>query len=121
MINRLYRSAEGYAMQMKFTKRQKVEEPYWLLGGYVQAGYFGTRKLQPVIRYDYMDRNSTREKGSINMPAVGLNWYAYRSNLKLQAMYQYTGRWGHADQDSRDRDDLGLAMHCAVVMMQFSF
>ena len=55
------------------------------------------------------------------MPAVGLNWYAYRSNLKLQAMYQYTGRWGHADQDSRDRDDLGLAMHCAVVMMQFSF
>ena len=121
LINRLYLSAEAYAMQMKFTKRQKVEEPYWFLGGYVQAGYFVTRKLQPVVRYDYMDRNSTREKGSINMPAVGLNWYAYRSNLKLQAMYQYTGRWGHADQDSRDRDDLGLAMHCAVVMMQFSF
>ena len=119
--NRLYLNAEAYLMHMEFTKRQRVKDPYTFWGGYVQAGYFVSRKLQPVLRYDFMDRNSTREKGFLNMPAVGLNWFAYKSNLKLQAMYQYTGRWGHADQDSRDRDDLGMAMHCAVVMMQFSF
>ncbi len=122
LLNRWYFNAEGYWMRMKFTARQRnVREPYDFLGGYAQAGYFVTRKLQPALRYDFMDRNSTSEKGSINMPAVGLNWYALRSNLKLQAMYQYTGRWGHGDQEARDRDDLGLAQHAVTVMMQFSF
>ncbi len=119
--NRLYLAAEAYAMQMKFTQRQQIAQPYWFWGGYVEAGYFVTPKLQPAVRYDFMDRNSTSEKGFLDMPAVGLNWYAYRSNLKLQAMYQYTGRWGHANQDSRDRDDLGLPMHAVTVMLQFSF
>ncbi|MDR2690819.1 MAG: porin, partial [Dysgonamonadaceae bacterium] len=42
-------------------------------------------------------------------------------NLKLQAMYQYLGKWGHKDQLARDNDDLGLAQHTAQVMLQFSF
>jgi len=120
--NRWYLSAESYLLRMKFTKRQRnVREPYLFWGAYAQAGYFVTKKLQPVVRYDFMDRNSTSEAGFLNMPAVGLNWYALRSNLKLQVMYQYTGRWGHADQDSRDSDDLGMAMHGVTAMMQFSF
>ncbi len=122
LCNRWYVGAEAYWMNMKFTARQRnVNEPYNFLGAYAQVGYFVTRKLQPALRYDFMDRNSISEAGSINMPAVGLNWYALRSNLKLQAMYQYTGRWGHDNQDARDRDDLGLAQHGVTVMMQFSF
>ncbi len=119
---RLYIGAEAYWMQMRYTARQRnIREPYNFPGGYVQAGYFVTKTLQAALRYDYMDRNSTSEQGSVNMPAAGLNWYALRSNLKLQAMYQYTGRWGHHDQEARDRDDLGLAQHAVTVMMQFSF
>lgn len=55
------------------------------------------------------------------MPAVGLNYYIMGYNLKLQAMYQFLGRWGHATQDARELDDLGLAQHTAMVMLQFSF
>ncbi len=122
LLNRWYFGAEAYWMNMKYTARQRnIIEPYNFIGGYAQVGYFVTKKLQPAIRYDVMDRNSTNEAGTINMPAVGLNWYALRSNLKLQAMYQYTGRWGHDDQEARDRDDLGLAMNAVTVMMQFSF
>jgi hypothetical protein len=68
-----------------------------------------------------MDRNSLSEKGLLNLPSVGLNYYIFGYNLKLQAMYQYLGRWGHENQDARDLDDLGLAEHSAVVMLQFSF
>ena len=59
--------------------------------------------------------------GFLNMPAVGLNYYIMGYNLKLQAMYQFLGRWGHATQDARELDDLGLAQHSATVMLQFSF
>ncbi|MBQ1969848.1 MAG: porin, partial [Paludibacteraceae bacterium] len=41
--------------------------------------------------------------------------------LKLQAMYQYMGRWGHETQLDRDNDDLGLATHSAMVSLQYSF
>ena len=119
--NRFYLGAEAYLLNMNFTERQRVDRDYLFWGAYVQAGYFVSRKLQPVVRFDVMDRNSTSEKGMLNMPSAGLNWYAFRSNLKLQAMYQYMGRTGHANQDSRDRDDLGMAMHSAVVMLQFTF
>ena len=68
-----------------------------------------------------MDRNSTETDGFLNMPAVGLNYYIMGYNLKLQAMYQFLGRWGHATQDARELDDLGLAQHTAMVMLQFSF
>ena len=119
--NRWYFGAEVYYMNMDFTERQRNAGAYSFWGGYIQSGYFVSPKLQPVIRFDVMDRNSVDEDGILNFPAVGLNWYAFKSNLKLQSMYQYTGRYNHLTQDARDRDDLGLSMHSVVVMMQFSF
>ena len=119
--NRLYLSAEAYFLNSDFVERQRSGAYYNYIGGYVQAGYFVSKKLQPAVRWDFLDRNSLGMDGFLNMPAVGLNYYIMGYNLKLQAMYQFLGRWGHATQDARELDDLGLAQHGAVVMMQFSF
>ncbi|MDR2037279.1 MAG: OprO/OprP family phosphate-selective porin [Bacteroidales bacterium] len=121
LYHRWYFSAEAYYMNMKFTKLQKSSHTYNFLGGYVQGGYFLTKKIQAALRYDFYDRNSLEEDGLLNMPSVGLNYYLFGYNLKLQAMYQYVGRWGHANQLQRDNDDLGLAQHAATMMLQFSF
>ena len=80
-----------------------------------------TRKLQPALRWDFMDRNSTETDGFLNMPAVGMNYFFKGCNLKLQAMYQYTARWGHDTQLDRDNDNLGLATHSATVLLQYTF
>ncbi|MDR1864764.1 MAG: OprO/OprP family phosphate-selective porin [Bacteroidales bacterium] len=121
LINRWYLSAEAYYMHMKFTRLQKSSAQYHFLGGYVQGGYFLTEKLQAALRYDLFNRNSLKTDGFINLPALGCNYYLFGYNLKLQAMYQYMGRWGHATQLERDNDDLGMALHAATVMLQFSF
>ena len=55
------------------------------------------------------------------MPAAGINYYFFNSNLKLQVMYQYLGRTGHATQKDRDNDGLGLARHSATAMLQYTF
>lgn len=119
--NRWYFGAEFYMMRVGFTKRQKIENKYNYFGGYAQAGYFITPKLQGALRYDIFERNSTSKGGLLNMPAVGLNYFFDSINLKLQAMYQYTGRTGHARQMDRDEDNLGLATSSAIVMAQFTF
>lgn len=79
-------------MHVGFTKRQKIGESFDYLGGYVQAGYFVTDRLQPALRYDFFDRNGLDKGGLLNMPAVGLNYYFKGVNLKLQGMYRYMGR-----------------------------
>lgn len=119
--NRLYLAAEAYYMRVGFTKRQKIDESYNYLGGYVQAGYFITDRLQGALRYDLLDRNGLDRGGLLNMPAVGVNYFFKGTGLKLQAMYQYMGRTGHATQLDRDNDDLGLAMHSATVQLQYTF
>lgn len=119
--NRWYFGLEAYMMHVGFTKRQKIDTSYTYYGGYAQVGYFITRKLRGALRYDIFERNSTSKGGMLNMPAVGLNYYFDSINLKLQAMYQYTGRTGHARQMDRDEDNLGLATSSAVVMAQFTF
>ena len=121
---RLYVAGEFYFMNIDFTKRQKITDNYHYLGGYVQAGYFVTRHLQPTIRYDFFDRNgvgSTGTDGLLNAPAVGLNYFIPSCNLKLSGMYEFVGRWGHARQLDRDIDDLGISTHKAVVMLPYSF
>ena len=59
--------------------------------------------------------------GLLNMPAIGVNYFFFNSNLKLQVMYQYLGRTGHASQTDRDDDALGLARHHATAMLQYTF
>ncbi len=93
--NRLYLGAEIYYMNVGFTKRQKINESYNYLGGYVQGGYFVTNKLQATARYDFFNRNGLDTNGFLNMPAVGFNYFFTGCNLKLQAMYQFIGRTGH--------------------------
>lgn len=119
--NRWYFGAEFYYMHVGFTRRQKIDTSFDYFGGYLQAGYFITRHLQGALRYDIMERNSTGKGGMLNMPAIGANYFFDKINLKLQAMYQYTGRTGHARQMDRDEDNLGLATSSAVVMAQFTF
>lgn len=119
--NRFYFAAEGYWLNMKFTKRQMISDAYNFWGAYAQAGYFITDKLQGALRYDFMDRNGTDMDGFLNLPAVGVNYYFFGSNLKLQAMYQYMGRSGHNNQYDRDDDGLGVPVHYANVMLQYTF
>ena len=119
--HRLYLAAEAYWMHVGFTKRQKIGESYNFVGGYVQGGYFVAPRIQAAVRYDFLNRNGTGKDGFLNMPAVGVNYFFKDCNLKLQAMYQYTGRSGHDTQLDRDNDNLGLATHSATVQLQYSF
>ena len=119
--NRLYLAGEMYYMHVGFTDRQKISEDFNYLGGYVQGGYFVTPRLQAAVRYDFFNRNGMDEDGLLNMPAVGMNYFFKGCNLKLQAMYQYIGRTGHATELDRDNDDLGLAMHSGTILLQYTF
>lgn len=118
---KLYLGAEMYYMHVGFTKRQKIDQGYHYLGGYVQGGYFVTSRLQATARYDFFNRNGMDTNGFMNMPAVGVNYFFKGCNLKLQAMYQFVGRWGHDTQLDRDNDDLGIATHNATVILQYTF
>ena len=119
--NKLYLAAEAYYMNVGFTKRQKIDDVYHYLGGYVQGGYFVAPRVQVAARYDFFNRNGLDTKGFLNMPAVGMNYFFKGCNLKLQAMYQFIGRTGHETQLDRDNDDLGIATHSATVLLQYSF
>ena len=119
--NKLYLGGEFYYMHVGFTERQKIDEGFDYIGGYVQGGYFVAPRTQLALRYDFMNRNGLDTNGSINIPAVGVNYFFRGTGLKLQAMYQYTGRTGHDTQLDRDNDDLGLAVHSAKVMLQYTF
>ncbi|MCR5313725.1 MAG: OprO/OprP family phosphate-selective porin [Bacteroidaceae bacterium] len=119
--NRWYVGGEFYWMHVGFTERQKIDETFNYKGGYIQAGYFCTPQLQVAARYDFLDRNGDNTDGFLNMPAVGCNYFIKDTGLKLSAMYQFIGRTGHENQIDRDNDDLGLAKHSAVVMLQYAF
>ena len=121
LLNRWYLGAEAYWMHVGFTKRQKIDDTlnYW--GAYAQLGYFVIPTVQLGLRYDFMDRNGSSKDGFLNMPAVVCNYYIPKVHLKLSAMYQFTGRYGHETQLDRDNDDLGISTHHASLQVQFSF
>ena len=121
LYNRWYLGAETYWMHVGFTKRQKIDDKFNYWGTYAQLGYFVTPTVQLGVRYDFMDRNGTTKDGFLNMPAVVCNYYIPKVHLKLSAMYQFTGRYGHDAQLDRDNDDLGISTHHASVQLQFSF
>lgn len=121
LYKRLYASAEAYMYNMDFTERQQISPDYRFWGAYCQGGYFVTNKLQPAFRFDIFDRNSTKTDGYLYMPAVGANYFLFGYNLKVQAMYQWLKKTGHANTFSADDDDNGMPEHSAQVMLQFSF
>lgn len=114
-------AAECYYMNVSFTHRQKINESYNFWGAYGQIGYFVAQNWQLGARYDWMDRNGNQKDGSINLPSVVCNYFVPKTNIKISAMYQYMGRWGHDTQLDRDLDDLGLATHQACIMLQYAF
>lgn len=119
--NRWYIGAEAYYMNIGFTNRQKIDESYNYWGGYAQVGYFVAPRVQLGARYDFFDRNGSGKDGILNMPAVSVNYFIPKTNIKLSAMYQYIGRTGHETQLDRDMDDLGISTHTAQVMLQYAF
>ncbi|MCQ2608369.1 MAG: OprO/OprP family phosphate-selective porin [Bacteroidales bacterium] len=121
LYHKLYVAAECYFMNVGFTKRQKIDESYKFMGGYAQIGYFLTNQLQAAARFELYERNGITTGGLLNMPAIGCNYFIPNCNLKLQTMYQYTGRTGHETQIDRDNDDLGMSVHSATVMLQYTF
>ena len=80
---------------------------------------YATEKGMNVVVV-YMTNGTTKD-GFLNMPAVVCNYYVPKVHLKLSAMYQYTGRYGHKTQLDRDNDDLGISTHYGSVQLQFSF
>ncbi len=121
LYNRWYVGAEAYWMRVGFTSRQKIDTKFNYWGAYGQVGYFLLPTLQMGLRYDFMDRNSSSKDGFLNMPAFVCNYYIPKVHLKLSAMYQFTGRYGHDTQLDRDNDDLGISTHHASLQVQFSF
>jgi len=121
LLNRFYFNLEGYLLDMDFTERQQVSPNYLFWGGYAQAGYFVTPKIQPALRFDIMDRNSTDKDGYLYAPAIGCNYYLIGHNLKLQAYYQHLMKAGHEDLFSENDDDNGMAEHQFCVQLQFAF
>ena len=120
LYNRWYVGAEAYWMHVSFTKRQKISDTFNYWGAYAQLGYFVCPTVQLGVRYDFMDRNGTTKDGFLNMPAVVCNYYIPKVHVKLSAMYQFTGRYGHKSQLDRDNDDLGISTHHASLQAQFS-
>lgn len=118
---RLYLGAEAYWMHIGFTRRQKIDRSFNYAGGYIQTGYFITPRIQPALRYELFDRNGSDRRGFLNIPSAGLNYYFPDLGIKLQAMYSYVARKGHATQSDRDEDNLGLATHQAMIMVQYTF
>ena len=121
LYNRWYMGAEAYWMHVGFTRRQKIDSKFNYWGAYGQVGYFLLPTLQMGLRYDFMDRNSSSKDGFLNMPAFVCNYYIPKVHVKLSAMYQFTGRYGHDTQLDRDNDDLGISTHHASLQVQFSF
>lgn len=121
LYKKLFLSGELYYLRMNWTDRMQLAKDFHQLGGYVQAGYFITPKLQGALRYDIYNRNGLNKDGYLNAPAAGLNYFFSKCNLKLQAMYQYVGKYGHDTQLDRDNDDSGIAIHTGMVMLQYTF
>ena len=119
--DRWYFAAEAYWMHVGFTDRQKISDTFNYWGGYAQVGCFVAKDWQVGVRYDLMDRNGSDKDGLLNMPAAVVNYFVPKTNIKLSAMYQFNGRWGHDTQLDRDLDDLGISTHTACVKMQYAF
>ena len=121
LANRFYLSSEVYTLNMDFVERQRTSPALSYWGAYAQAGYMLKSNIQPVARFEVMDRNSTDEDGLLMMPAVGFNYYLLGQNLKLQAMYQGLIKSGHANDYQANDDDNGLSERKFIVQLQFSF
>ncbi len=115
-----YWGTEFYLLHMDFMERQRNAPSYLFWGAYTSLAYCFDIGLEPFLRVDSFDRNSSKEDGMLLMPGVGLGWYIYQQNVKLQTMYQYLAKMGHEDDLSANDDDNGMAEHIFMMQLQFS-
>ena len=81
--NKLYLAAEAYYMNVGFTKRQKIDETYHYLGGYVQGGYFVAPRVQVAARYDFFNRNGTGDDGFPEHAGCGYELFLQRLQFEV--------------------------------------
>ena len=115
----LYWGTEAYWMHLNFVERLEDSPSYLFFGAYSQLGYLFDIGIEPLVRMELFDRNSVDVDGILLMPAAGINYYMFGQNLKLQALYQYLARAGHADDFQRNDDDNGMSEHTFVLQVQF--
>lgn len=113
-------TSEGYLLHMRFTERMRGTPSLVFYGAYsTLARYLGSG-IEPFVRWDVFDRNSTRVAGMLLLPGVGLNYYAFGPNLKLQAFYQYAATVGHGGRASATDDVADMGQHMAILQLQFA-
>jgi hypothetical protein len=115
----VYWASEAYLVNMSFVERQRGTAGRTFWGACSQIGYRFRGGLEPVVRLESFDRNSTSEAGVLLIPAVGLNYYFSDQNLKLQAMYQGLARIRYANDLAAHQDDNGMPDGLFVVQLQF--
>jgi hypothetical protein len=116
----VYAVAEAYVLRMTFVERQRGTPHHVFWGSYGLLAVALLPTLEPVVRLEVFDRNSTRQSGLLLIPAIGLNWYIVEQNFKLQLMYQTLRRLDYANDIEAHQDDNAIADHSAVVQLQFA-
>ncbi len=103
---------------MAFVERQRGEPGRLFWGAYAQTGHlFGT--VEPIVRVEIFDRNSTTDRGLLLLGAAGVTIYVSDQNLKVQFMYQGTTRLDYASEVLAHQDDATIADHTGVIQLQF--
>ena len=115
----LYWAAEAYLLHMSFVERQRGTPGRLFWGAYSQVGYRFESGFEPVVRIESFDRNSASNPGVLLIPAVGLNYYFFDQNLKLQATYQGLVRVGYKDDLAAHQDDNAMPDGQFVLQLQF--
>lgn len=113
-----YWATEAYLLRMSFVERQRATPARAFWGGYTQLGYAVTKKIEPVVRLELFDRNSTDSRGVLAIPSVGVNYYLHDQNLRIQALYQGLVRARYATDEEAHRDDNGMPDGTFVLQLQ---
>jgi hypothetical protein len=111
---------EGYLMNMRFTERMRGTPSLLFYGAYTALSRYLASDLEPFVRWDIFERNSTRTPGILLLPGIGCNYYMFGPNLKLQAFYQYAATVGHSNSAVATDDVADLGRHTAILQLQFA-
>jgi len=72
-------------------------------GWYFQGGFFPSKPIQMVIRYDSLDRDTAADGDRISVLTFGLNYF-FSKKTKLQVNYEF-----HGEEENKISNDVLLA------------
>jgi phosphate-selective porin len=75
-------------------------------GWYAQAGYMLTACWELAGRYQVLDPDTNTFQDQLRWTSIGLNYYIWDHNLKIQTEYQF--------RDGQDDDERDNAVHCQL-------